>query len=51
MTYRELDSFYSENFGIGYLNSSQTTNEDLRTLIDNFLNGGVKTTQGTVMRV
>ena len=25
MTYRELDSFYSENFGIGYLNSSQTT--------------------------
>lgn len=32
------------------LNSSQTTNEDLRTLLDNFLNGGIKTTQGTVMR-
>ena len=33
------------------LNSNQTTNEDLRTLLDNFLNGGVRTTQGTVMRV
>ena len=33
------------------LNSSQTTNEDLRTLIDNFLNGGVRTSNGTVMRV
>ena len=32
------------------LNSSQTTNDDLRTLLDNFLNGGVKTTNGTVMR-
>lgn len=33
------------------LNSSQTTNEDLRTLIDNFLNGGARTTNGTVRRV
>jgi len=33
------------------LNSSQTTNEDLRTLIENFLNGGVRTTNGTVMNV
>lgn len=32
------------------LNSNQTTNDDLRTLLDNFLNGGVRTTQGTVMR-
>lgn len=33
------------------LNSMQTTNEDLRTLIDNFLNGGVRTQFGTVMPV
>lgn len=33
------------------LNSSQATNEDLRTLLENFLNGGVRTTQGTVRRV
>ena len=33
------------------LNSMQTTNEDLRTLIDNFLNGGVRTQNGTVMSV
>lgn len=32
------------------LNSSQTTNEDLRTLIDNFLNGGARTVNGTVRR-
>lgn len=31
------------------LNSTQTSNEDLRMLLDNFLNGGVKTTFGTVM--
>ena len=31
------------------LNSMQTTNEDLRTLIDNFINGGVRTEFGTVM--
>ena len=31
------------------LNSMQTTNEDLRTLIDNFFNGGVRTQFGTVM--
>lgn len=33
------------------LNSMQTTNEDLRTLIENFLNGGVRTQFGTVMPV
>ena len=33
------------------LNSSQTTNEDLRILIDNFINGGVRTQNGTVMPV
>lgn len=33
------------------LNAMQTTNEDLRTLIDNFLNGGVRTEFGTVNRV
>ncbi len=31
------------------LNSMQTTNEDLRTLIDNFINGGVRTEFGVVM--
>lgn len=31
------------------LNSVQTSNEDLRMLLDNFLNGGNKTTFGTVM--
>lgn len=31
------------------LNSSQTTNEDLRTILDNFLNGGVRTEFGTVV--
>ena len=31
------------------LDSSQTTNEDLRTIIDNFLNGGRKTEFGTVV--
>ena len=31
------------------LNSLQTSNEDLRMLLDNFLNGGNKTTFGTVM--
>jgi len=33
------------------LNAMQTTNEDLRTLIENFLNGGVRTQYGTVMPV
>lgn len=33
------------------LNSMQTTNEDLRTLIENFLNGGVRTQFGTVIPV
>lgn len=31
------------------LNSSQVTNDDLRMILDNFLNGGVTTTFGTVM--
>ena len=31
------------------LNASQTTNDDLRTILDNFLNGGVKTEFGTVV--
>ena len=29
--------------------ASQTTNEDLRVVLDNFLNGGMTTTFGTVM--
>ena len=33
------------------LNAMQTTNEDMRVLIDNFLNGGVRTHFGTVMPV
>ena len=33
------------------LNSNQTTNEDLRTLIENFVNGGVRTQFGTVIPV
>lgn len=31
------------------LNTTQTSNADLRMLLDNFLNGGVSTTVGTVM--
>ncbi len=31
------------------LNSSQTSNEDLRTILDNFLNGGIRTEFGTVV--
>jgi hypothetical protein len=31
------------------LNSSQTTNDDLRVILDNFLNGGITTEFGTVM--
>ena len=31
------------------LNSSQTSNDDLRTILDNFLNGGVRTEFGTVV--
>lgn len=31
------------------LNSSQTSNDDLRTILDNFLNGGVRTDFGTVV--
>lgn len=31
------------------INSSQTTNDDLRVILDNFLNGGVRTDFGTVV--
>ena len=31
------------------LNATQTTNEDLRVILDNFLNGGMTTEFGTVM--
>lgn len=31
------------------LNSSQTSNDDLRTILDNFLNGGIRTDFGTVV--
>lgn len=31
------------------LSSSQTSNDDLRTILDNFLNGGVRTDFGTVV--
>ena len=31
------------------LNSSQTSNDDLRMILDNFLNGGIKTEFGTVV--
>lgn len=33
------------------LNASQTSNDDLRVILDNFLNGGVTTEFGTVMPV
>ena len=31
------------------LNSSQTSNDDLRVILDNFLNGGTRTDFGTVV--
>ena len=31
------------------LNAAQTSNDDLRVILDNFLNGGMTTTFGTVM--
>jgi hypothetical protein len=33
------------------LNSVQVSNEDLRTLIENFLNGGMNTEYGTVISI
>lgn len=36
-------------FASAGLNSTQTSNADLRMILDNFLNGGVSTTVGTVM--
>ena len=37
------------NFANAGLSSHQTTNDDLRMILDNFLNGGQTTTFGTVM--
>ena len=37
------------NFANAGLNSHQTTNDDLRIVLDNFLNGGTSTTFGTVL--
>lgn len=37
------------NFASAGLNSSQVTNDDLRIILDNFLNGGQTTNFGTVM--
>jgi len=39
------------NLAASGLNASQTTNDDLRVILDNFLNGGVTTEFGTVMPV
>lgn len=36
-------------FGVAGMTTSQTTNEDLRVVLDNFLNGGVTTEFGTVI--
>ena len=36
-------------FASAGLNTSQTTNDDLRILLDNFLNAGMRTEGGTVM--
>ena len=36
-------------FASAGLNTSQTTNDDLRVLLDNFLNAGMRTEGGTVM--
>lgn len=37
------------NFASAGLNTFQTTNDDLRMILDNFLNGGQTTTFGTVL--
>ena len=37
------------NFSSAGLNTAQTTNDDLRVILDNFLNGGQTTNFGTVM--
>ena len=37
------------NFASAGLNSTQVTNDDLRVILDNFLNGGQTTNFGTVM--
>lgn len=48
MLQKKLHSLISGLSNAG-LNSVQTSNDDLRMLIDNFFNGGYKTTLGTVM--
>ena len=37
------------NFAAAGLSTSQTSNDDLRMILDNFLNGGTTTTFGTVV--
>ena len=39
------------NLAVAGLNASQTSNDDLRMIIDNFLNGGQKYSSGGVMPV
>ena len=38
-----------QSFANAGLNATQTSNDDLRIILDNFLNGGTTTTFGTVM--
>jgi hypothetical protein len=38
-----------QSFASAGLNATQTSNDDLRVILDNFLNGGQTTTFGTVM--
>ena len=38
-----------QSFANSGLNATQTSNDDLRIILDNFLNGGTTTTFGTVM--
>ena len=38
-----------QQFANAGLSTKQTSNEDLRVILDNFLNGGQTTTFGTVM--
>lgn len=38
-----------QSFANAGLNATQTSNDDLRVILDNFLNGGTTTSFGTVM--
>ena len=38
-----------QTFANAGLNAAQTSNDDLRIILDNFLNGGMTTSFGTVM--